>query len=72
MKTKKFSYSWEDSFLKSLSMLKLTHLALVTEMEFIWKGKNSKIENSTLCNDCKNGGLKNVYIFSKDVSLQCS
>ena len=65
MKTKKFNYCWENSFLESLSILELTHLALVTEMEFIWKGKNSKIENSTLCNAYKNGRLKNVYIFSR-------
>ena len=36
-------------------------------MEFIWKGKNPKIKNSTLC-----GGLKNVDIFSKVVSLHSS
>ena len=27
-------------------------------MEFIWKGKNPKIKNSTLCNDYEYGGLK--------------
>ena len=70
---------------KSLAISKLIHLALVTEiltttinlltkiqMKFIWKGKNSKIKNSTLCNDYEYGGLKNVDIFSKVVSLQCS
>ena len=70
---------------KSLAISKLIHLALVTEiptttinlltkiqMEFIWKGKNPKIKNSTLCNDYEYGGLKNVDIFSKVVSLQCS
>ena len=49
---------------KSLAISKLIHLALVTEiptttinlltkiqMEFIWKGKNPKIKNSTLYND---------------------
>ena len=41
-------------------------------MEFIWKGKNPKIKNSTLYNDCEYGGLKNVDIFSKVVSLQYS
>ena len=70
---------------KSLAISKLIHLALVTEiptttinlltkiqMEFIWKGKNPKIKNSTLCNGYEYGGLKNVDIFSKVVSLQCS
>ena len=64
---------------------KLIHLALFTDiptstinlltkiqMEFLWKWKNSKIKNSTLYNDCKNGGLKNVGIFSEVVNLQCS
>ena len=41
-------------------------------MEFIWRGKNRKIKNSTLCNDYKYDGLKNVDIFSKVVSLLCS
>ena len=70
---------------KSLVISKLIHLALATEiptttinlltkiqMEFIWKVKNLKIKNSTLCNDYEYGGLKNVDIFSKVVSLQCS
>ena len=35
-------------------------------MEFIWKGKNPIIKNSTLCKDYKYGGLKNVE------RLQCS
>ena len=67
---------------KSLAISKLIHLALVIEiptinlltkiqMGFMWKGKNPKIKNSTLCNDCEYGDLKNVDIFSKVVSLQC-
>ena len=71
--------------IRNLAISKLIRLALVTEiptttinlltkiqMEFIWKGKNPKIKNSTLCNDYEYGGLKNVDIFSKVVSLQCS
>ena len=34
--------------------------------------ENPKIKNSTFCNDYKYGGLKNVDIFLKVVSLQCS
>ena len=54
---------------KSLAISKLTYPALVTEiptsainlltkiqMEFIWKDKNPKIKNSTLCNDYEYGG----------------
>ena len=48
------------------------NLSTKIRMEFIWKGKNPKIKNSTLCNDCENDGLENVDIFSKVVSLQCS
>ena len=67
---------------KSLTISKLILIALVTEvptsttnlltkirMEFIWKGKILKLRNSTLCNDYENGGLKNVNIFFKIVSL---
>ena len=55
-------------------LTKITKIQMLTkiQMEFIWKGKNSKIKNSTLCNDYEYGGLKNVDIFSKVVSLQCS
>ena len=41
------------------------------QIEFIWKGKNSKIKSSTLCNQYENGGLKKFDIFSKVVSFQC-
>ena len=70
---------------KSLEISKSIYLALVTEirtttinlltkihMEFVWKGKNPKIESSTFCNDYEHGSLKNVDIFSKVVSSQCS
>ena len=70
---------------KSLAISKLIHLALVTEIptttislltkiqtEFIWRWKNPKIKNSTLCNDYEYDDLRNVDIFSKVLSLQCS
>ena len=57
--------------LASVSKKGLTKITKI-QLEFIWKGKNSKIKNSTLCNDYEYGGLKNVDIFSKVVSLQCS
>ena len=41
-------------------------------MEFIEKEKNPKIKHSTLSNEYENGGVKNVDVFSKLVSLQCS
>ena len=70
---------------KSLAILKLIHLALVTEiptsiinlltktqMKFIWNGRNPKTKNSTLCNDYENSGPKDFEISSKVVALQCS
>ena len=41
-------------------------------MEFIWNGKNPNVKSGTLCHDCEYGRIKNVDIFSKVVSLQCS
>ena len=56
---------------KSLAVSKLIHLTFITEiptstinfltkmqMEFLWKGKNPIIKNSTLCKDYEYGGLK--------------
>ena len=39
--------------------------------KFLWSNKKSKIKHSTLCNDYKNGGLKNVDIELKIISLKC-
>ena len=70
---------------KTLALSKIIHLALVTDVpkstilalnkiqkEFIWKNSNPKIKHSTLCSNYKKGGLKNVDITSKIISLQCS
>ena len=70
---------------KTLAISKIIHLSLVTNVptqiikelnkiqkEFIWNGSNPKIKHSTLCNKYENGGLKNVDILSKVISLQCS
>ena len=50
---------------------------VVTELEkiqksFLWENSTSKIKHDTLCNDYKYGGLKNVDIRKKIISLQCS
>ena len=81
-KLRKLTIEGKIVVFKSLAISKLIHLALVTEiptstnnlftklqMEFIWKGKNPKIKNSTLFNDYENGGLKNIDIFSKVTML---
>ena len=70
---------------KTLAISTIIYLSLVTNVpmkvinklnkiqtEFNWNGINPKIKNSTLCNKNKNGGLKNVDILSKVISLQCS
>ena len=66
---------------KTLSISKVVHLALVKDVpsstitqlgkirkQCIWKKRKS----TTLCNKYEGGGLKNVDIFSKIISLQCS
>ena len=70
---------------KSLVVLKFVHLALIKSVpiltierlnivkkNFIWQGKKTKIEQCTLCNSNENGDLKDVDIFYKIISLQCS
>ena len=70
---------------KTLAISKIVDLALVLpvrssvikelnkiQQNFIWSVKNSKIKHGTLCNDYENGGLKNVDIESKMISLRCS
>ena len=39
---------------------------------FLWKSSSPKIKHKTLCNDYKGGGLKNIDILNKMLSLQCS
>ena len=66
---------------KSLAISKIVYLALLTiipknvtfelkeiQNKFLWSNKKSKIKHSTLC---KNGGLKNVNIELKIISLKC-
>ena len=43
-----------------------------TQKDFIWNGLNPKIKNSTINNNYENGGLKNVNIGAKIISLQSS
>ena len=70
---------------KSLALSKIIHLALVkaipnTTVEelnkikknFIWNNSKPKIKNCTLSGSYLDGGLKNVNIKAKIISLQCS
>ena len=72
---------------KTLAISKIVFLSLISkvlteiinELEriqkkfsaFLWPSK-PKIKNETLCSDFKHGGLKNVNIQKKIISLQCS
>ena len=75
----------KNTIFKTLAISKIIHFSLVTNVpmqiinelnkiqkDFIWNGSNPKIKHSTLCNKYENGGLKNVDILSKVISLQCS
>ena len=70
---------------KWLAIFKMVYLALLTifrknaifelkeiQNKFLWSNKKSKIKHSTLCNNYKNEGLKNVDIELKIISLNCS
>ena len=70
---------------KTLAISKIVFLALLTKIphqvvkelekiqkSFLWKDSTPKIRHETTCKDYKDGGLKNVDISYKIVSLQCS
>ena len=73
------------SIFKTLAISKVAHLPLVKDVpsstiaqlekvqkKFIWKNGNLNLKHTILCNEYEQGGLKNVDIFSKITSLQCS
>ena len=70
---------------KFLAISKVIHLLLITKLHnntidlmykiqknFIWQEKKAKIKHGTLCNGYKNGGLKNVDLRNKIISIRCS
>ena len=70
---------------KSLAISKILHLVLINsvpictiehlniiKITLFGKQKNTKIKKSTLCNSYEDGGLKDIDIFYKIISLQCS
>ena len=70
---------------KTLAISKIVFLALLTKIpyqvvkeleriqkSFLWKDSILKIKHETICKDYKDGGLKNVDLSCKIVSLQCS
>ena len=71
--------------IKFLAVSKIVHLSLITtvphalinqlnniQRNFIWNRKNRKIKASTLSNSYEDGGLKDVNVFTKVISMQCS
>ena len=84
-RTRDLTLEGKVTIFKSLAISKIVHLALVTNIpvstidllikiqkEFLCGKKKPKIKHEILCNDYENGGIKNVYIFFKINSLQCS
>ena len=70
---------------KTLAISKIVFLALLTKIphqvvkelekiqkSFLWKDSTPKIRHETTCKEYKDGGLKNVDISCKILSLQCS
>ena len=70
---------------KALAMSKIVFQSLITpvprhivnqlekiQKAFSWKSSSPKIRHETLYNDYKEGGLKNIDILNKIISLQCS
>ena len=70
---------------KTLAISKIVFQSMITpfprhigsELEriqkaFLWKHSSPKIKHGSLCNDYKGGGLKNIDILNKVLSLQCS
>ena len=60
-----------------LALVKVIPNLIIAELEkinkhFIWKNGNPRIKQDTLCKDYENGGLKNVNITFKIISLQYS
>ena len=79
------SFDGKITIFKLLAISKIVYLARPTivpknvifkltkiQNKFLRSNRKSKIKHSTLCNDYKNGGLKNVDIELKTISLKCS
>ena len=82
---RKLTLEEKITIFKSLTISKTVYLTLLTTIPnsvveelkqiqkmFLWGNKKLKIKHDTLCNKYKDGGLKNVDIFHKVVSLKCS
>ena len=70
-KTTAISKIVSQSFIKTVPK-HITNGLEKIQKAFQWKNSISMIKHETLCNDYKDGGLKNVDIFNKIIALQCS
>ena len=70
---------------KTLALSKITFLADVLvipnqiinglqqiQKDFLWNSSSPKVKYETICKDFQYGGLRNIDIKSKIISLQCS
>ena len=82
---RQLTLEWRIMVFKSLAVFKIIHLLLITKLHndtidvlykiqknFTWKKKKAKIKHSTLCNGYEKGGIKDVDLRSKIISMQCS
>ena len=60
-----------EAFLTPIPIYVVTELEKI-QKSFLWENSTSKIKHDTLCNDYKYGGLKNVDLRKKIISLHCS
>ena len=82
METKKLDYRREYFFVianfknypSCFDSLKFRIINLLNkiQIEFIWKANNQKVKLRNLSNEYENGGLRNLSVFSKVVSLKFS
>ena len=70
-------YFLNISFIKSYflgSSISNTESGALQKLQkyFLWNSSSPKVKHKTICKDFQYGGLKNVDIKSKIISLQCS
>ena len=84
-RVRNLSIAGKVTVFRTLAISKIVYLALVKvipdsvileldkiKKHFTWKNGNPKIKQDTFYKDYENGGLKNVDITFKIISLQCS
>ena len=60
---------------KSLAIYTVIHFLLITKpnnLSFISQGTRAKTKESTLCTGYEKGGIKNVDLRNKIITMQCS